>query len=482
MPIHKQLMSPSVYCPDIPREIVAALSPCVSARPSERPSSARALLDELAEASSGKARLGLPAERGGRARAGSQHDLIALPSRSPARSVEAVCPNCGLTFRGRSPGMNCSSCDDVLVEKVLTPRKPVSVPQLVKRSPSKPAQRPRRARSQPSKSPSPRNTDQPKQQTAAPGRSLGGVVEAMCPNCGLTFRGRSPGMNCSSCNRILVEKAPAPRKPVQLPPPVKERRPKPVSPPVLSKWTPTTTTEALCPHCGLSYRGRSAGDRCASCKAVLEAKLKPSQRPRRIQPQTSRDSTPRSRYLSQQPAALPRRSLVVDVEAVCPECGLTYSGLAPGMNCSSCNRVLVEKTAAPRSPVANRPEVNTTASEKRPSKWTTGTTTESICPQCGLSYRGRVAGEQCASCNAVLEEKPTPARLPNRVHEQTVRRFSPRIQAPRPAVSTEKLVSPRGEKNFRSTFAFSVISMLVLFWVIAMLVVWAASAIIAAVS
>ena len=530
----KQLMSPSAYCPDIPREVVAALSPCVSALPSARPSSTGALLDWLDEASFSRTRIDPPAERRSRTRNGSQSPDAALPSRTPSRPVEAMCPNCGMTFRGRSPGMNCSFCNRVLVEKVPAPRNPVSVPPQVKAKSSSPSprrapsklipsattdsicpqcglsyrgrsagercascnavlekkpkntQRPSRDRPQTSRSLSSRNTDQPKRPAARPWRSPSVGAEAICPNCGLTFRGRSPGMNCSSCNRVLVEKSPAPRNPVPVIPRVEASPSSPAPRKVPSKGTPTRTTESICPQCCLSYRGRSAGDRCASCNAVLEEKPKSALRTSRVQSPSSRDSSPQSIYLSEEPAALARRSLVVDVEAMCPNCGLIFRGRSPGLNCTSCNRVLVEKATAPRNPVPKPRPIKTNSSSPAsvtlPSKGTPTKTTEAICPQCGLSYRGRSAGDRCASCKAVLKQKPKPAQRPNLVHEQTTRRSSPRSPNPRPTFPSGKLISPKTEKNFRSTLAYSVISMLLIFGVLAVLVVWAAFALIAAVS
>ena len=291
----KQLMSPTAYCREIPREVVSALSPCVSAHPAERPSSTRDLLESLAVASSRSNQRVQASER-------KQRDA----------ERQAYCPRCDLTYRGRRVGDECASCSSILIGAKDSPKSPSAGTQG-------------------------RHLG-PRWQTGnRPPRRPGVTVETQCPNCELTFRGRAPGMRCTSCDAVLVEKttvahqAPSsPRSPASPQRALKE--------PLQAAYRPPKRVDTICPRCGLSYRGRTPGMKCSACDTALVKKGSPSSN---VVPRPTGSAAQ-----SQPPptkSAHERKTFPTTAEAICPNCGLSYRGRAAGDRCISCKSVLREK-------------------------------------------------------------------------------------------------------------------------------------------
>ena len=84
---NKELMSPSAFCPDIPPEIVAALSPSLAAEPGARPVTTRAFTDALVAAAANAARR-LRAEAEQRRQAEEERRRVEAEQRRQAEEVE----------------------------------------------------------------------------------------------------------------------------------------------------------------------------------------------------------------------------------------------------------------------------------------------------------------------------------------------------------------------------------------------------------
>ena len=109
----KQLMSPSVYCADIPPQIVAALSPALAAKPGERPATTAAFAGALDDAT---ARAGQQprterrrqTEAHGRATAGPEpseapdRDSFKKLARATAPGARVPCPICEVSVTGQN--------------------------------------------------------------------------------------------------------------------------------------------------------------------------------------------------------------------------------------------------------------------------------------------------------------------------------------------------------------------------------------------